>query len=148
MEHFNFNTRFRKQGKSIATYVWELRSIAKNCNYEITLETMLRDRIVCGVNDRIIQCRLLAEKELTFKKSMEIVQGTESAATNVRKLTDTKHTTQGSTTVTEREPIHQIGTKGKSCYRCGSPTHFATTCKFKETVCHNCGKIGYLEAYK
>ena len=41
MERFKFNTHFRKQGKSIATYVSEFRSIAKNCNYGDTLETML-----------------------------------------------------------------------------------------------------------
>jgi len=76
---------------------------------------------------------------------MEIAQGIESAATNGRKLTDSKNTTQSSTTVIEWEPIHQIGAKGKSCYRCGSRTHLATTCKFKETVCHNCGKIAYLQ---
>ena len=54
MERFKFNTRFRKPGESIATYVSELRSIAKNCNYGDTLETMLRNRIVCGVNDTVI----------------------------------------------------------------------------------------------
>ena len=41
MERFKFNTRVRKLGESIATYVCELRSIAKNCNYDNTLETML-----------------------------------------------------------------------------------------------------------
>jgi len=39
--------------------------------------------------DQITQRRLLAEKELTFKKAMKIAQGMESAATNVSKLTDT-----------------------------------------------------------
>ena len=77
MENFNFNTRFHKQGESTATYVSELRFIAKNCNYGNTLETKLRDRIVCGVNDQIIQPCLLAVKELTFKKAIEIAQGME-----------------------------------------------------------------------
>ena len=133
---------FRKPGESIATYVSELRSIAKNCNYGDTLETMLQDRIMCGVNDTVIQRRLLAEKDLNFKKAMEVAQGMESAATNVQKLTDNK---QSSHAGNEREPIHQVGTKTKSCYRCGNPGHLATTCKFKDIVCHNCGKIGHLQ---
>ena len=141
-EKFKFNTRFRKLGESIATYVSELRSIAKNCNYGDTLETMLQDRIVCGVNDTVIQRRLLAEKDLDFKKAMEVAQGMESAATNVRKLTDTK---QNSKAANDREPIHQIGTKAKNCYRCGNPGQYATTCKYKDTVCHNCGKVGHLQ---
>ncbi|XP_065912011.1 uncharacterized protein [Dysidea avara] len=103
---------------------------------------MLQDRIVCGVNDTVIQRRLLAEKDLDFKKAMEVAQGMESAATNVRKLTDTK---QNSKAANDREPIHQIGTKAKNCYRCGNPGQYATTCKYKDTVCHNCGKVGHLQ---
>ena len=32
---------------------------------------MLRDHIVCGINDSIIQRRLLSEKELSFKTALE-----------------------------------------------------------------------------
>jgi len=84
---WNANTRVRKSSESIATYVSELRTIAKNCNFGDTLETMLRDRLMCGVNDAIIQRRLLAEKALTFKKAMELSQSMESAAKNVKELT-------------------------------------------------------------
>jgi len=40
---------------------------------------MLRDRLVCGVNDSRIQRRLLAELELTFKKAYELAQAIEMA---------------------------------------------------------------------
>ena len=33
---------------------------------------MLRNRLVCGVNDERIQPRLLAESQLEFKKAMEL----------------------------------------------------------------------------
>ena len=97
---------------------------------------------MCGVNDTVIQCRLLAEKDLDFKKAMEVAQGMESTVTNVRKLTDTK---QNRHVVNDQEPTHQIGTKAKSCYRCGNPGHYATTYKYKDTVCRNCGKFGHLQ---
>ena len=142
MERFKFNTRFRIPGESIATYVSELRSTAKNCNYGDTLKTMLRDQIMCGVNGTVIHHRLLAEKDLDFKKAMEVDQGMETAATNVQKLTDTK---QNSHAVNDQEHIHQTGTKAKSCYHCGNPGHYATTCKYKDTVCRNCGKLGHLQ---
>ncbi|KAL9976654.1 hypothetical protein ACROYT_G013977 [Oculina patagonica] len=41
---------------------------------------MLRDRLVCGINDKKIQRRLLAERELTLKKAEEIALGEELAA--------------------------------------------------------------------
>ena len=80
MERFKFHTRFRKPGESVTAFVSDLRSLAKSCNFGDTLEIMLRDHIVCGINDPIIQRRLLSEKALTFKSAME------SAAKNVREL--------------------------------------------------------------
>ena len=45
---------------------------------------MLRDRIVCGVNKKKIQQRLLSEKTLT--KALELAQGLETAAQNAKVL--------------------------------------------------------------
>ena len=88
VERYKFHTRFRKSGESVAAFVSELRSIAKFCNFGETLETMLRDRIVCGINDAVIQCRLLSEKDLTFKTTLELAQSMESAAKNLKELND------------------------------------------------------------
>ena len=66
VQRFKFNSRFRKPGESVATFVAELRAIATTCNCGETLEAMLRDRMVCGVNDNTIQKQLLAEPKLTF----------------------------------------------------------------------------------
>ena len=87
MECFKLNTRVHKTSKSIATYISELSTIANNCSFGDSLETMLRDRLVCGMNDIIIQCRLYAKKALTFKTAMELSRGMESAAKNVKELT-------------------------------------------------------------
>ena len=35
------------------------------------------------------------------------------------------------------------GAKGVTCHRCG-PGHLATQCKFRDRVCHSCGKTGHL----
>ena len=45
----------RRQGESVAKYVSELRSLAEFWNFGITLETVLRDRIICGINHDKIQ---------------------------------------------------------------------------------------------
>ena len=41
---------------------------------------MLRDRLVCGIADNVIQKRLLAEDPLTLTKALDISKGMESAA--------------------------------------------------------------------
>ncbi len=43
-----------------------------HCKYEAILDDMLRDRLVCGVRDRRIQQRLLAETDITLQRAMEL----------------------------------------------------------------------------
>ena len=50
----------------------ELRHIAQSCGYDVALEDMLCDRLVCGVNDTRIKKRPLAETELTFELAQAI----------------------------------------------------------------------------
>jgi len=102
---------------------------------------MLRDCIVCGINDGVIQRRLLSEKELTFKTALEIIQGMELVAKNVKELMNRPDGTMLPT------PVHHVTEATKPanvCYRCGKPGHYAPKCKHKETVCSKCGKVGHL----
>ena len=36
------------------------------------------------------------------------------------------------------------GSGSDQCFRCGSYTHKSHECRYRETVCHACGKKGYL----
>ena len=47
---------------------------------------MLRDRLVCGVNNEQLQRRLLAEPRLTFAKAMEISWTFETTTEEARML--------------------------------------------------------------
>ena len=51
VQHCKFNTCYRQQGESIAKFEAELRRIAQFRGYEGTLEDMLHDWLVCGVNN-------------------------------------------------------------------------------------------------
>ena len=46
---------------TVATYVSELHGLTQFCSFGDSLETMLRDHLACGINDKAVQCRLLAE---------------------------------------------------------------------------------------
>ena len=74
VQRFKFNTRFRQPVESISTYVSQLRSLAEFCNFRAALD-MLRDRLVCGINDSQIQRRLLLEKKLTFENALSLALG-------------------------------------------------------------------------
>ena len=80
MQRAKFYSRSRKPGESIATFVAELRACAEHCNFGRSLDDMIRDRVVCGVNDDAIQKRLLAEGDkLTLTKALTLAQSYETA---------------------------------------------------------------------
>ena len=51
VQRFRFNSRVRKEGESVADFVAQLRQLSEHCQFGDTLSNMLRDRIVCGIND-------------------------------------------------------------------------------------------------
>ena len=71
VERFKFHSPNRKEGEGVKTYVAALRKVSEHCNYGETLPEMLRDRLVCGINNEKMQRRLLAEPDLTLKRAEE-----------------------------------------------------------------------------
>ena len=80
MQSFKFNTWARKESESVATYVAELKRLGEHCEFGENFNEMVRDWLVCGVNDLRIQNRLLQESTLTFTKAFKIAQSVEAAA--------------------------------------------------------------------
>lgn len=144
IQRFHFNSRVRKHGESVATYLAELRALAQHCNFEASLEDMLRDRLVVGINDPALQQRLLAEPRLNLKKAAEISLAHETAAKDSKAI-------QGQGTNGALQAVNRVaGTKPrptnstKPCHRCGKSNHKATECYYKETTCSYCKKKGHL----
>ena len=90
VEHFKFHSRMRKEGESVALFVAGLRNLSEHCNFGESLEDMLRDRLVCGINNNQIQKRFLAETVLNFQKAVEFALAMESASRSVGDLHMTK----------------------------------------------------------
>ena len=140
----------KRKEETVASSVAELRSLAEFCNFGDTLDVMLRDRIVCGINDSGTQKRLLAESTLTYARALEIAKGQETAAQNLETIQAREED--------PRKPVNKVHAKGKGhgpaghgtgtlgdCSRCGRPGHLPAQCKFREAKCHQCGKTGHLK---
>lgn len=91
VEHFKFHSRVQRTGESIANYMYiaELQSLSEYCNFSTTLNEMLRDQLVCGVNDGAIQKLLLSQMDLTYERAMEIALSAETAAQSMQELGST-----------------------------------------------------------
>ena len=100
VQRYCCKTRFRQQGETVAMYVSELRALDQWYNFGDSLESMLRDCLVVGIDNEAIQRWLLSETTLTFKKVLELAQGLEVVAKNMREIqngiTGIKNGTSGS----------------------------------------------------
>ena len=79
VQRYKFISRVRQPEESVAKFVATLRHLAIHCGYGDSLNDMLRDRLICGINDARIQRRLLAETKVDFKRAMKIAQAMETA---------------------------------------------------------------------
>ena len=79
MQRFQFHSSVRQVGESVSAFVAELRKLSRYCNFREALNNMLRDRLVCGINESPTQRRLLAESELTYAKALDLAQTAEAA---------------------------------------------------------------------
>ena len=62
VERYKFHSRNRNEDEGVAAYVAELRKLTEHRNFGETLPEMLGDRLVCGINKKKIQRRLLAKE--------------------------------------------------------------------------------------
>ena len=51
MSRYHFNTRQQKVGEKFDTYLIDLKTLIKDCEYGELADSLLKDRIVCGIID-------------------------------------------------------------------------------------------------
>jgi hypothetical protein len=52
--------------------VIELKILASTCNYGALHDSLIRDRLICGINDSNLRKRLLRVADLDLQKCLEI----------------------------------------------------------------------------
>ena len=107
---------------------------------------MLRDRLVCGINDDPIQRRLFAKRELTFEKALEIATATEMDSKNLIDIggkTPSSDNNVNNVNKVEEETKPPHFQPKQQCHRC-SGNHDPSSCKYRNKVCYKCQKKGHM----
>ena len=146
-ERHVFNTRAQGATEGIDAYVTELRKLARNCEFGELHDSIIRDRIVCGIRSNEVRKRLLREKDLNLERAVEMCKSseiTENQAKNIvvdqddREVHDVKDDSK-------KPPGKWRGARGKhkqtkkpfNCKRCGQ-MHQPQKCPAYGQVCHKC----------
>ena len=148
-KRFRFHKRNQFEGEPVSSYLAELKKLSLYCEFGTNLNDALRDRLVFGLHNNLIQKRLLSEPDLSLAKASEIALAMEVAAKdtlelqgNINKESEVNKINKDS----ERVPKGKDDVKSKSqCYRYGGSTHRSAECYFRNETCRKCGKLGHIQ---
>lgn len=132
-EQFCFHRRNQLEGETVCAYLAELRKLLLYCEFGTNLDDSLRDRLVCGLHNELIQKRLLSKPSLSLAKATEIALALEAAVKHYdysetlrlqgKKESEVNKLTKGS------EKANRMKQEVKlkhHCYQRGSPEHTPT----------------------
>lgn len=88
-ERYVFNKRDQQGGETVDAYVANLRTLAKTCNFGDQEESLIKDRLVLGINDPGTRKTLLQTRNLTLQDAVDICK-TDEATRNQLKSIDTE----------------------------------------------------------
>ncbi|XP_031747556.1 uncharacterized protein K02A2.6-like [Xenopus tropicalis] len=153
IQRFHFHKRNQRADETISTYIAELRHIAEHCQFGEFLNDMLRDQLVCGIQNEALQRRLLAEPNLTLAAAQEKALAAETALLHTKAI---HHTATSVHTISSKQaddiqfqnnkPKDYLATNASPftpCIGCGGQ-HRRSVCPFKNAVCHYCKKKGHV----
>ena len=86
IERFKFFTRNQEPEKTFEKFLTELKLLASSCNFADLEDSLLRDRVVCGILDSNMRERLLKYANLHLNKCLQICRAAEFSKSRVRDL--------------------------------------------------------------
>jgi hypothetical protein len=154
---FKFFSHIQEEGQTIDDYVTELKTLSQHCEFGELKDSLIRDKIVIGVNDIKLRERLLKNLDLSLETAIQIcraaeevkkqskeIQSNTASATHVdfvRRKFESRPNPQRNYEVSPRNQsktcnycgnYHDYGkcpAYGKTCKRCQKKNHFESVCK-------------------
>jgi hypothetical protein len=71
VSRYYFNTRQQKVGEKFDTYLIDLKTLMKDCEYGELADSLLKDRIVCGIIDDEVRKKTSADRQTFIGKSCQ-----------------------------------------------------------------------------
>ncbi|KAL9951197.1 hypothetical protein ACROYT_G043817 [Oculina patagonica] len=149
-ERHKFFTCVQEPTEGIDQYVTELRTKASTCEIGVLCESLIRDRIVCGILCDTMREKLLQENDLSLQKAIDMCRASEFSKRQTKSITeesksvdyvDKKATQSGKFPPKDRKDKNdQSKTKNglqKACKRCGT-LHAPRKCPAYGKICLKC----------
>ena len=163
VERYRFNMRNQSQDEIFDKYVTELKILASTCNYGALHDSLIRDRLICGINDSNLRERLLRVADLDLQKCLEICRAAELSKERIKTLETpsasgleihavkhkTRHTPQQNRQPQQKpkSSYHANSQSTSTCKYCGRKHEYSKTkCPAFGKECRKCGKPNHFES--
>ena len=152
-ERYRFFSRAQESGESINQYVTILRKLCETCEFGTLKNSLIKDRIVLGINNPKTRERLLRVPDLTLEKALGVVRSAEATEMQMKELDsdssvhgirkDKNKSTRKKTSSDneEKRPL----SKTFKCWNCGT-RHGSRECPAYGKTCNNCQKRNHFQS--
>ena len=159
-ERYLFNTRSQGENESVDEFYSALLALSKNCSFGELTSSLIKDRVIVGIQDTSTRQRLLNEKELSLHKCLEIARSYEATKIRMKAMQDNHGDKDMVNRVRKFNKKGNRSNKGQStfdnkceqkglskkCSFCGRAFHKRQFCPAKNATCNNCSKKGHFQA--
>ncbi|XP_042142891.1 uncharacterized protein K02A2.6-like [Ixodes scapularis] len=143
-ERYVFRTRTQDEAEPVEQFIRVLRKQARYCNFGQLSDSMIRDQIVFGTNNKKLREKMLRDKDLTLQKAEQTCKAAEASAkqneawyAHEEKVDSTTKGYQRRSDASRTEQCFKCNRRhekrkcpafGKTCYACQGRKHFAASC--------------------
>ena len=140
-----FFTRTQGPLESTDAFVADLKNKAKDCKFEGLTESLIKDRIVCGIRSDEVRSRLLRDPKLDLQTAIDTCRASESTAIHMKSMKEdtavaVRSIRNPSTSKYKKQSTKQgYKPRKSSCFNCGGD-HPKDRCPTFGTICSKCNK--------
>ncbi|GFN74652.1 Pol polyprotein [Plakobranchus ocellatus] len=89
-DRHQFLTKQQQEGESFDQFVTELKRLSADCEFRELKDSLIRDRIVCGIRSAQLKERMLRDSDLTLDKAITLGRAEEKAKQQLAEMRETK----------------------------------------------------------
>ncbi|XP_067648032.1 uncharacterized protein [Eurosta solidaginis] len=161
VERHLFFTRVQQSGENFTNYLTDLKTLSATCGFGNLKDSLIKDRIVCGIRDSELRNRLLREDKLDLEKCTQICKTVELADIQMKTIGEDSKVhlikkkcrqpcikMQTGSHISNDKERSSTYNQQRECQRCGRQ-HGYGQCPAFGKVCNNCkGKNHYAKMCK
>ncbi|VDP89957.1 unnamed protein product, partial [Echinostoma caproni] len=163
-ERAKFHSMVSNSNPGIREFILDLLTQAAKCDFADLLDMQLKDRLIAGIKNTVLQNELLKLFNPTFKDVLAYCEQHQDIRATTSSMPSTiestamfnslkAESTKAHATAERFKPVtqsnsHNVTYSDKSygnCASCGK-RHSRFTCRFRYASCHKCGKTGHIQS--